>query len=256
VVTGRDRLFITALLATISVFLVVPIEARAGPPLLTGDTGTPGPGRWEVNVGFTVEKRPGETVYETPILDMNYGIGERVQLNLVIPWLVLSSKGEKTKNGLGNSSAGVKWRFLNEATQHVSVSVSPQVEFNNPGSSSADRGLVDKGTIFLLPLQFGKTWGLFGVTAELGYAFKEHLTDEWSYGFAASYAVTDWLELLAEIHGTALGAFDKDEIVFNVGTRWKLSQHYVLLASAGRAICSPEGEEAKFLSYLGIQFLF
>jgi len=243
--------------ALIAFLLVLaPACAFAGPPLLTNDPGTPGPGRWEINVGFTVEKRLGETVYQTQILDMNYGIGERVQLTLEVPWLVLSPKGEKTKNGLGNSSAGVKWRFLDEATQLFSVSVFPQIEFNNPGSSASDRGLVDKGTTFLLPLQFGKTWGPFGITADLGYAFKEHLTDEWSYGLAASYAVTDRLELLAEIHGTALTAFEKDEMVFNIGTRWKLTQHYVLLASAGRAIYSPEGEEAELLSYLGIQFLF
>jgi hypothetical protein len=235
---------------------IIQSNVDAGPPILTGDPDTPDARHWEINVGFTVEKRSTETLYETPALDMNYGLTDRIQLTFEIPWLVLSQEGERTKGGLGNSSVGVKWRFLDEKTQGLSVSVFPQIEFNNPGSSSADRGLVNQGTAFLLPLEFGKRWGRFAVSAEFGYAVKEYLTDEWSYGLAAGYAVTDRLELLAEIHGTTQKDFENDELVFNIGTRWKLTQHAILLASVGRAFYSPEGDKAEFLSYLGVQFLF
>jgi hypothetical protein len=85
-----------------------PIYAFAGPPILTNDTGTPGPGKWESNIGFTIDKRHDETRYETPALDINYGIGEHTQLNYSVSWIVLDRKDEGTKNGLGNSEVAVK----------------------------------------------------------------------------------------------------------------------------------------------------
>jgi hypothetical protein len=34
--------------------ICLPLGVLAGPPILTNDTGTPGPGKWETNIGFTV----------------------------------------------------------------------------------------------------------------------------------------------------------------------------------------------------------
>ena len=65
-------LFIIVLLSGSSDF------AQGGPPLLTDDPGTPGDGNWEINIGFTIEKLLQETLYEAPILDINYGLGERI----------------------------------------------------------------------------------------------------------------------------------------------------------------------------------
>jgi hypothetical protein len=243
----------------VGVFLlsaIIESHVYAGPPLLTGDPYTPDAGHWEINVGCIVEKRSAETLYETPVLDLNYGLTERIQLTFDIPWLVLSQEAEKTRTGPGNSLIGVKWRFLDEKTQGVSVSVFPQVEFNNPGSSSADRGLVDKGSDFLLPLQLGKGFGPFGLTMEFGYVFKENRVDEWIYGLALGYALSDSLQLLAEINGTALNGFEKHELVFNMGTIWKFSKHCALLASAGTGLHSSEEDAPAVISYLGVQFTF
>lgn len=58
-----------------------PCRSSRGPPLETDDPDTPGAGRWEINAATTLEKR--RDVWEwTPLLDINYGIGERVQLKL------------------------------------------------------------------------------------------------------------------------------------------------------------------------------
>lgn len=43
------------------------VFAQGGPPLITDDPGTPGNGKWEINVAFTVEKRRMERLYESPI---------------------------------------------------------------------------------------------------------------------------------------------------------------------------------------------
>ncbi|MEN6439232.1 MAG: hypothetical protein ABFD97_11705 [Syntrophobacter sp.] len=41
----------------------------------------------------------------------------------------------------------------------ASTSIFPRIEFENPGSSSADRDLTDKGMQYLLPVQLAKACG-------------------------------------------------------------------------------------------------
>ena len=116
--------------------------AQGGPPLRTDDPGTPGDGNWEINIAFTVESLEDETELEVPLLDINYGVGDAIQLKFELPWIILHEDGEGTKHGLGNSTLGVKWRFLDEDPDGLSMSVYPQFEFKNP-TSSGDRGIVD-----------------------------------------------------------------------------------------------------------------
>jgi len=53
----------------------------AGPPLETDDPATPCTDRWKINVSTTLEKRRDAWEW-TPLLDFNYGVGERIQLKL------------------------------------------------------------------------------------------------------------------------------------------------------------------------------
>lgn len=232
-----------------------PVFAQGGPPLITDDPGTPGDGRWEINIAFTVEKRKTERSYESPILDINYGLGERIQLKYEVPWLVLDEHGERTKNGLGNSIIGVKWRFFDQDRQGIDMSVYPQLEFNN-SDSSADRGLVDRGLEFVFPVQLQKSFGSISLNPELGYAFREYNDNEWIYGLALGYEASSNLELLAEISGTTGQDFEDDELLFNLGARCELSETYTLLMATGRSFRSAASGEPEFLLYVGMQINF
>jgi len=232
-----------------------PVFAQGGPPLITDDPGTPGDGRWEINIAFTAEKRKTERSYESPILDINYGLGERIQLKYEVPWLVLDERGERTKNGLGNSLIGVKWRFFDENRQGIDMSVYPKFEFNS-SDSSADRGLVGRGLEFVLPAQLQKSFGSISLNPEFGYIFREYNDNEWIYGLALGYEASSNLELLAEISGTTGQDFEDDELVFNLGARCKLSETYTILVAAGRSFRPAASGEPEFLLYTGIQFNF
>ncbi|WP_243375528.1 transporter [Geotalea sp. SG265] len=226
--------------------------ALAGPPLLTDDTGTPGDKHWEINVAYTLDKRHAEATHQTPVLDINYGVGEAVQLKYEAPWIIFHESEGGTKSGLGNSLVGVKWRFLDEKRDGVSVSVYPQYEFNNP-TSSADRGIVEEGTVLRLPVEVSKKWGLFWSNAEVGYGVHQHGDDEWVYGVIVGYDLHDNLTLLVEIHGGSAKEFRKHEVVFNLGTQWDFSKRYGLLASAGRSFRSAATDDPNLLLYLGVQ---
>jgi len=229
------------------------VLAQGGPPLTTDDPGTPGDGNWEINVAFTAERRGAQRLYESPILDINYGLGEHIQLKYEVPWLVLDERGGQTKNALGKSAFGVKWRFLDEDGRKIDMSVYPQLEFNN-SDSAADRGLTDRGVDFVLPLQVEKSFGPISLNPEFGYAFHEYDDNEWIYGLAMGYEASDCLELLAEICGKADDCFDDDELVFNLGARCRLSETRTLLLAAGRSCRSPASGEPELLLYAGIQF--
>lgn len=232
----------------------MPVCAYAGPPILTDDTGTPGPGKWEINAGITTDKRTVEDRFNTPVLDINYGIGEYIQLNYSISWVVLDTKDQGTKNGLGNSEIAVKWRFADEDRDGIALSVYPRLIFNNP-TSSADKGLADKGTIFRLPVQIEKKIGLMGINVEFGHDFRQRGGDKWLYGFVLKYAEIKGFEALAEIFGTSNNSFKRHETVFNLGARWDIGKNYTLLVSAGRSFHSAT-DQPNLLSYLGMQLRF
>jgi hypothetical protein len=242
------RVFISAFL----VVLLTVVPTFAGPPLLTDDPDTPGDKHWEINVAFTLEKLRTESTYETPLIDLNYGVGENIQLKYEVPWLIFQEQGSGTKSGLGNSLVGVKWRFLDEEKSGVNMSVYPQFEFNPP-TSSARRGLVDEGTSLLLPVEVSKKFGPVLVNGELGHTIRQQEDDEWFYGLICGYQIQGNLTFLSEIHGVATNDFKAKDVVFNIGTQWDFTKKYGLLASAGRSFSRTTSDEPSLLLYLGLQ---
>src|SRR5712671_1179360 len=108
---------------------------QGGPPMITDDPGTPGNGKWENNLAIAFEHRPGETAYEVPAIDLNYGLGEHIQLTLQIAPILLQRSDHGLIGGPGGTETAVKWRFLNQAMSGVDMSMFPRVIFNIEQSS-------------------------------------------------------------------------------------------------------------------------
>ncbi len=252
---GRTSITLFVLLLALPAVAPQMLRAQGGPPLLTDDPGTPGNRHWEINMGFTLERSSEAMLLETPRLDLNYGLGDHIQLKYEIPWVVLEPSAENARIGLGNSLIGVKWRFVDEERSGVSISTYPQLQFNNP-TSSANRGVVERGVQFLLPLEMARRVGPLDVNWEFGYRFKEFQGDEWLYGLAFGHHVHKRLELLGELHGTVRRDFAEDALVFDVGGRWRLDHRLVLLFTTGRSIRGARAEAPNLFAYLGIQFNF
>jgi hypothetical protein len=231
--------------------------AQAGPPLLTSDTGTPGDGHWEINAGLSLERTFSQTKVAFPLLDFNYGLGEKIQLKYEVPWIFSNPDGNEAKSGIGNSILGLKWRFLDEDRLGIAMSVYPQVEFNT-AVSSVDKGVVDKGTKFILPFEIDGKIGEVNVTGELGYISNPENDNQWIYGLAFGYQISKHFEWVGEIFGVTSSNFDwaTDDLVFNLGFRWKLNQWLNWNTSAGRSLHSVAGNEKTLLFYTGLQFVY
>ena len=123
--------------------------------------------KWENNFAITFEHRPDETGYEVPAIDLNYGVGEHIQLTLQTAPVLLKRSGHGLIGGIGGTEAAVKWRFLDEATSGLDMSMFPRVIFN-VAQSSVRRGLAEDGTRFQIPFQAAKAFGRLHVDAEFG----------------------------------------------------------------------------------------
>jgi hypothetical protein len=223
-------------------------RAQGGPPLFTDDPGTPGPGNWEVNVAMTMERTAQFSTWGTPLVDANYGWGERLQLKLEIPWVLASDEGG-TRSGLGNPVFGVKWRFLDEESAGIAVSTYPQFGFNLV-SSSADRGLVERESSFFLPVSAVKTLGPVAINVEVGRLF-ESAGGEWVWGLAVGHDFGR-VELLAEVFGTHGGDEASRQVIVNLGGRVPVAPSATFLFSGGWSVSDGEGPRHTFL-YIGLQ---
>jgi len=100
------------LLATL---LLSPLLAHAqgGPPFRTDDPETPGNKHWEINFGFIGDHNPAAGAYQIPDFDINYGLGDRVQLKYEIPIAIEETVPQPGQviGGIGESLLGIKWRF-------------------------------------------------------------------------------------------------------------------------------------------------
>lgn len=243
-------------LALLGVLVVLALpwyaSAQGGPPMRTDDPATPGNGNWEINIGLTVDRRMTDRQFETPELDINYGAGDRVQLNLEIPWVVRGTDSGPTQNGLGNSGVAAKWRFYEDEKRGLEISTYPRLEFNNP-TASVRKGLVDRGQRFLLPIQVSKKLGPVQVNPEAGYWITQHGPNVWIAGIAVGYQATRRLELLAEEYNTGEVGGDYHESTIGGGGRCRLGGPVLLIFMAGRSFRGAQSGQPQLVGYLGIQ---
>lgn len=222
--------------------------------MITDDPGTPGDRKWEINLAIALEHRSDETSLDLPAIDLNYGVGENIQLTLQTAPVLLKRDDQGPIGGLGGTEAAVKWRFLDEEKNGVDTSMFPRIIFNIQ-SSSARRGLADDGTRFQIPFQIAKTFGRFHADAEFGPVGITVGRSEWLYGIVGGYEVAKPTMLMAELHGTSRMNFSRDDLTINFGLRHEITKTRILIISLGHELRSPE-ESLALIGYFGVQLLY
>ena len=226
-----------------------PLFAQGGPPLLTDDPDTPGPRHWEINLSLFREWSRDSRLSEIPRLDVNYGVGRRLQLKIEAPYLAKEEDGAHAVNGAGDMVAGVKWRFLGQEGQHVAWSVYPQLEFSTAHASVA-KGLVEDGHALLLPTQLTLEVHPIELGFEVGRNFSSGHPDEWFYGVATEANVARRLELLGELHGEK--GDEATELIVNGAARYQATSRLTVMLAVGHAVRgSPD--RPRLLVYAGLQ---
>jgi hypothetical protein len=222
--------------------------------MITDDPGTPGNGKWEINLAVAFEHRPGETSYDLPAIDFNYGVGEHIQLTLQTAPVLLKRSGQGAIGGIGGTEAAVKWRFVDEELNGVDISMFPRVIFHVT-QSSARRGLSESGTRFQVPLQVAKKFGPWHTDVEFGALTRSVGRSEWLYGIVGGFDVEKTTMLMAELHGTSRMNFTRAVLTVNVGLRHELTEMRILIISLGHEIRSPD-QPLALIGYFGMQLVY
>ena len=222
--------------------------------MITDDPGTPGDGHWEINLAWTEQRTPGATLDGIPLLDANYGLGDRIQLNFQASYNDARAGGEPAEDGLSDSQLAVKWRFYDAGEDTLQVSTYPRFTFVNPASDSDRRGTADPHDSFLLPVEVLRNLGPVSVNIDLGHAFSNAAYDRgWMGGLCVGRNVVKGWELDAEVHATTSETLDASESVLNFGSRIDLSEKATVLLAVGRDLHNSLAPRSSLLTYIGVQ---
>ncbi len=244
----RSLIFVAFFSAATSAF------AQGGPPYYTNDPGTPGPFNWEINIGYMPFFYSNQSVSHVPDLDINFGIGDRIQLTYESAWLRVQNPGSATKFGLNQSNPGVKWRFYDAGESGLSISVFPQLFLNNP-NDAVHRGITPASDTFLFPVEFSKKFGPVDVDYEVGYQFAHKGPDGWLTGLVVGHEFTSKLELDTELYFQGTFHPSNVQTTFDFGARYKIHSPVILLLMAGRSLEPASSNQSYFIGYFGIQLL-
>jgi len=219
------------------------VEMTVGsPPMHVDDTDTPGDGTWEINIGMEAEWARGESAVEGPIADINYGIGDRVQLTYEVPYVWLHDDGDDDEpagsaHGVGDSTFGLKYRFYDNEDRGISLALYPQVRVRTPG---ANRDVSEGGSSFSLPLLMVAEFEKFSITADAGLEAADE-ERRWFAGAGVGWRLDERTALMTELAGEDLNAPER-RWQAGFGLRHKLRDGRSLSASFGRDVYSGAGE--------------
>ena len=228
--------------------------AQGGPPYYTNDPGTPGNHNWEINLGYMPFLFTGQSITHTPDVDINFGLGDRIQLTFENAWLQVVNPSSTPQYGPGQDQLGVKWRFYDNEGSGFAISVFPQLSLNNPDNSVA-RGITPRSASLILPLEFSKKLGPINLNWEVGYNYVHTGANGWLAGVVVGRDLTENLEIDAEFYG--LGTFNpaNGQQTIEGGLRYKIHPPFILLLMAGRSVQPSSNVQPHFVGYFGMQFL-
>jgi hypothetical protein len=247
---GSEALRLACLLNLASAALPGLAHAQGGPPFLTNDTGTPGNGHWEINLAVA----QSASTYQIPSIDLNFGLGDRIQLTYEVPYVIQTSSDQPRQSGWSNALPGVKWRFFDHGAEGWQLSTFPQIE-TAASTRAQERGIASPGPRLLLPIEATKKVGAFDLDVEAGYYIPKNGPREQILGLVIGRTLTQRLELDTEIYNDRATGAPPHETTMDVGGRYALAQSFVALFMAGRSIGGTDNGRPDVIGYLGIQIL-
>ncbi|MBC7538146.1 MAG: hypothetical protein H7281_04955 [Bacteriovorax sp.] len=238
------------------------------PPLNIDDPETPGCHTWEVNILVDGDLTKDSKRYEFPLIDLNYGIGNNIEVSFATPHVTNISNGE-TMSSIGKSEAGLKWMFYNGDKSKTNMAINPRIEFNADGSNSkgVKLGILDRGTTISLPFLISQKMGetkngdiMVSASASYNKVIGTSNSDSIAAGAAIGFPLSSNTSLMAEINDerqTSVNEFgDRDQIVkVNVGFLHSINKQVSLFGSLGQSINSSDGQTHKYF-LIGIKTTF
>jgi len=253
-------------------------SAQGGPPFRSDDPDTPGNKRWEINTVLVGARSLAEGSYAVPNVDINYGLGSRIQLKYEVPLSVEEARGPTSHldGGLGNSLLGVKWRFyahhprskeseqIDRKESNFGISIYPQLLVNNP-TGSTRRDVAEPGPQFLLPVEASARIGPIRISGEFGYWFTpQDVPNSWIRGIIVGHEFRTRTEVDLELYDQAAtsgnaGEPKTRESTLGIGFRTPMVRNgsVWIMGMGGRSLATitPANGQPSWIASMGIQIL-
>ncbi len=223
-----------------------PETTPGAPPLDIDDPNTPGCNGWEVNIVTSGELGKAMS-FETPLFDINYGIGDNIQLKVEAPIQFIRSDGA-TKSGVGAAEVGIKHRFFSDESRDMTIAVYPQLEFGIPGTAAAD----DSSPIVKLPVLLSTKVGETGkgdvmITANVAYNLstssdtRDTLAAAFGIGFPLSKSIAMMVEGTTEQSlGNNMDGVREAVYKANLGFLGKVNSHLLWFGAVGESYAASD----------------
>ena len=219
----------------------------------TDDPSTPGPRTWELNLTFNGQQFGRQRAFETPLYDLNYGVGNLIQLKFEIP-LETTRVDRKTISGWGSYKSGIKYNFYNNEKRGLSVAVYPQLEFRGPGSN---RQITEDNKVLTIPILVSKRVSTIRLTTNLGYnkVVAGVGNSEVFSSFAAGIPITPKFAAMGEFWSSWTQNTNQHLYIVNVGVMRSFGERFIIYSSAGRSIgITPDGRSHLY-AVIGIKIV-
>ncbi|MCU1338413.1 MAG: hypothetical protein JWO19_3994 [Bryobacterales bacterium] len=251
--------------------------AQGGPPFRSDDPDTPGNRRWEINTILVGDRNPSAGSYLLPNIDINYGLGSRIQIKYEVPLSVQESRGSPAHvaGGLGNSLLGVKWRFyahhpkskesgeMNKKESTFGISIYPQLLLNNP-TGLIRPGIVEPGPQFFFPVEANAKIGPIRISGELGYWFaNKKAPNSWIRGVIVGHEFGNRTELYLELFDQATGETSDEpktrESTLGIGFRTPMARNgsvwFMGMGGHSLVAVTPTNGQPSWIASVGFQIL-
>jgi hypothetical protein len=228
--------------------------ARAGPPLVSDDPGTADARTLQAITAFIGRHRSSGTWYQTPLLDLAYGLTERLELDLLVPWYVVDTPDGGWNTGFGSVSPGVKWRFWESADGSMRLAAVPTFTFET-AANDVDRGPAQASFGIGLPILGDVAFGDAQLGGNVSYQLQPGDRDSWFGAVYLAWTGFDRLQPVAEVTTTTDRNLGNGDWTFNVGFDATLTERVHALVAGGRGLHSGTGDLLDWRVYAGIQVI-
>jgi hypothetical protein len=216
----------------------------AGPPMLSDDPHTVGPGRVELIVATSGLGFGDSATLLAPVADLTLGVVTGVDITALVSPVFTFSQGMTTE-ATGGVTLGVKWQPIRG--EHWNASFTPTGALNMPRIGTST---------LLLPVQVEYARQAFAVGADGGYIVGFDDPDLWFAALYGTWAASDSLTLLAEIWGGQKTGTVASEAGLTFGLDWKTPKGMHLLTSLGPGLVWRGDRQVRWHFYVGLQWDF
>ena len=223
---------------------LAPVLCLAGPPLVSDDPHTVGPGQVELILAVdALDQGPDTSV--GPTLDLTLGLLEGLDATLVATPAWELQRGSSSSNS-EFVEAGMKWQPI--MTSRWSASFTPAL-----GTTIAER----TEFAIVLPLQVEYTgWRNFGLGADGAFIPIAGGADAWRAGGYATWQAHPTLALLSEVWASGLATSQESIVGVVGGVDWTSPLGLHLLAAGGTGVHSEAVRRLDWNVYVGVLWAF